>query len=1448
MNEELYDLTNPQKSIWLTEQFYKGSSVNNICGTVLIDEVVDFEKLSLAINIFIRDNDAFRIHLLIDNNGDVKQYFSKFTERSFTINNVLDNNELLTLETKMATVPFDIIEHDLYNFQLFRFPNGKGGFVLSTSHLIVDACTASLLASKVTNIYSSLLKGEVSTEASTSYINYINSENEYLNGPKFAKDKEYWEEQFTTAPEFGIIPSLKEPSTQSSSAAREQFSIDASKVENINDFCKDNKISLFNFFMGVYALYIGKVSNLNEFVLGTPILNRTTFVEKTTPGMFISTVPFKFSWNCSDTFVQYAQKIGMDSLSMFRHQKYPYQNILEYIRTKNPAQPNLYDILISYQNSKTNRNSSDIPYVVRWTFNNNVADSMQIHLFDMNDEGTLDVAYDYRLNKYSKKDIQDIHNRILYIIDQILLTPSIKIEDINIVTPDDKELILNKFNDTFMEYPHDKTVVNYFEDQVEKNPNNIALIFQRKNMTYAELNAKVNSLARYLNSYGIGKGSIVGIIVNRSFEMIISILAVLKSGAAYIPIDPEYPEDRIKYILNNSNCNGIITLEKLTEKVSALGFSGLFVVADLCNEKIYSFESTNLGTNISQDDLSYLIFTSGSTGNPKGVMLTHKNLNNFINSMFKKIAYLSDGKNHSIISITTMSFDIFVFETIVSLCGGLKVYITDDFEQKITNKIERLVSDNNIEIIQSTPSIMNFHLDNSIIDGFSKLKYIMLAGEQLPRSLVDKILLRNPECIIYNGYGPSETTIFSTVTDVTHLEKITIGKPLDNTQIYILNNNYEVLPINSIGEIYISGDGVGKGYINRDDLTCERYITNPFIPNSIMYRTGDIGIWNPDGTITCKGRADNQVKLRGLRVELGEIESQINSYDLTANINSAVIVKTINSSQSLVAYISASKPIEIAKIREFIGNKLPNYMIPTYFIILDKLPLTPNGKVNKKELAGYEVETTSSISTYVKPRNEIEEIIVSSIKKKLGIVDFGIDDNIFDYGADSLSIINILTDLFQYKISLKVYDFYKFPTVRELYDKVLFSTLEYTINDTSKFEALNSVVADFTTSSSCNPIKNKKSVLLTGATGFLGIHILAELLNNIEKVNKIFCLVRPKYQQNIYERLLGKFHFYFGNKYDSLFNEHIVCINADMVSEALGISDSDFTMLKGNVDLVIHSAANVKHYGDYSLFEDVNINGTKRIIDLCKSLNASLHYISTMTISGNYLLEQNLDNIVFNENSFFVNQDFSENVYSKSKLIAESLVLEEISNGMTATIYRIGDLSSRYIDGHFQSNITENAIYSRLKSILEISAIPDTILDNLLEFTPVDYASKALFNIIWSDNNMNRIYHIYNPNMISTKTLLEFINKFGYSISVVSKDQFIDLIKLLSTDPLHQSKISGIINDFTKNDDMIYNHIIKTDNSITCNYLKNLGFEWPQLDFNYFVKLIKYMQDVGFIN
>ena len=393
-----------------------------------------FNLLKKAIEIFVQDNDSFRLKICFDDQGNVKQYLSDPSPFSIEIISLETDHDLMRLEDQMVSTPFSLIEHLLFCFKMFQFSDGQGGFIVTAHHLIADACTAGLLASKVISIYTSLLNKEENSIEATSYLSYIHSEKEYLTSSKFEKDKIYWNSIFETVPEIGSIPSTMQEKGNSCIASRETFSLSKEKVAQINQFCAENKISLFNFFMAVYAIYVGKIANLDDFVLGTPILNRSTFQEKNTPGMFISTVPFRFTIQNTQSFIDFAKKVAFDSLGMFRHQKYPYQNILEDIRKKNPSQPNLYDILISYQNTRTNRNSVEVPYEVRWTFNHYVADSMQIHLFDMNDEGLLNIAYDYRLSKYDKEDIISLHLRICYMIEQILQNANISIKDLEITT------------------------------------------------------------------------------------------------------------------------------------------------------------------------------------------------------------------------------------------------------------------------------------------------------------------------------------------------------------------------------------------------------------------------------------------------------------------------------------------------------------------------------------------------------------------------------------------------------------------------------------------------------------------------------------------------------------------------------------------------------------------------------------------------------------------------------------------------------------------------------------------------------------------------------------------------------------------------------------------------------------------------------------------------------
>lgn len=1444
MEKKFYELTNPQKSILLTEQFYSNTSINHICGTAILKTKIDFSLLEQAINLLVKNNDSFRLQLQLVNNV-VKQYLTTYTPFQVDLVDVHSKEDLPALEHSLIQKPFTLYQSCLFAFKMFRFPDGTGGFSVNVHHIISDSWTLGLLSKEIVNSYLALLKQEeITTNPEFSYLHYVEDEQEYLESNKLKKDEEYWNNIFQTIPEIASIPSRYTQTTSitSSVAKRCSFSIPTQLMTGIHSLCSSLNITAFNFFMAVYSIYIAKICNLNDFVLATPILNRTNYKQKNTSGMFINIAPFRITIPEDVTFADFVSQVAKNSIGMLRHQRYPYEYVLENLRKQDHTLPNLYNILLSYQITKATE-EEEIEYETNWAFNQNTADDIDVHLYDLNSSGQIDISYDYKISKYSSEDITCMHERILHIIKQIIQDAHISLDTIEFATPSEQDLVVNTYNHTDINYDKTKAIIEFFEEQVLQKPNEPAITFKGKTLTYLELNEKVNSLAFALRNAHVTNNSIVGVMTDRSLEMLVSILAVLKAGGAYIPIDPDYPQDRIEYMLTDSKATLLLTKKELEHKVNCQNK----ILVDLSNE-LYQANHTNLRNISKPDDLSYLIYTSGSTGKPKGVMLTQKNLSNFYASMLQTIAYLKDKQPHSIVSITTLSFDIFGFETLISLCSGLHLYITDYYEQKVTEQLEKLIKEHKIEIIQTTPSVMRFHLDNVVNPkNLASLKYVMLAGEQLPKTLVERIKDMVPNCTIYNGYGPSETTIFSSVQDVTNLDTINIGRPIGNTQFYILDKNKKVLPPYCVGEIYIAGDGVGKGYLYQPELTKASFLNNPFHDHSFLYKTGDLGRWIDGGFVECKGRIDHQVKLRGLRVELGEIENKINTFKADNKTKSAVIVKKENGKDTLYAFIESATTVDLADLKAHLLKNLPNYMIPSHFVFIPKLPQTPNGKIDRKILQTYDTTVISNKNSYQPPRNELETAILKTITTKLQVKDFGIDSNIFDYGADSLMIINILTDLFQYDLNLKVYDFYKYPTVRELYDNLLIEEKRKENVEISRYNQITQIVRSFTTTTTCQPISEKKTVLLTGATGFLGSHLLAQLLDCPEKLNKVYCFVRSKANLNPTKRLLDKFHFYFGNRYDSLINQYVKVVPSEIVKEGFGIPKEQLEELANTVDLVLHSAANVKHYGKYEDFEMANVTATKNIISFCLVHNIPLHYISTMTVSGNYLLAQNDMSITFNENSFFENQNFDQNVYSKSKLLAEAEIIENMEKGLKATIYRMGDLLGRYVDGGFQENIDKNATYLRLKSIMDIGCIPDSIAQNPLEFTPIDCAAKAVVTIIWSTAPYNRIFNIYNPNMIITDDLINYINELGYVVSVVSKEDFMNTILLLSSDINNQKKLSGIINDFTKDNDLVYSHIIKQDNTITCKYLEHLGFTWPNLSLDYIKKLITYMKKVGFI-
>ena len=1016
----LEELTNAQKSIWVTEQYYKGSSVNNICGTAIIEEEVNFKKLEQAINIVCQKHDNFKLKLKIKN-GDVKQELSENKNCKIDIFHVANLRELEKIRKEIVKKPFILENSLLFKFYIFKFANGQGAFMLNIHHLIADAWTLAFICNEIIKTYSALKQNqEIETKAIYSYIDYINSEKEYLKSEKYQNDKKYWIEKYQTIPEVAVIPGSKHENlnTTDIKGERTQFSVKKEEVNKIKDYCKENKISLYNFFMAIFAIYIAEITNLDDFVIGTPILNRTNFKEKNAAGMFINMAPLRINFKEDIEFKEFVKNIAIDSMNMLKHQKYSYQSLLEELRKENNNIPNLYNILLSYQITNAQMSGGDIKYKTEWTFNECSADDLDIQIYDLNDTGNLNVAYDYKKSIYSRKDIENLHNRILYIINQIVAQDNVEIKNIDVVTSEEKKELVEEFNNTHLEYDTNKTVMDYFELQVNKNPNKIALISNDEKLTYYELNEKANALAQYMKNKGIQQEDIVGILVNRSPEMIIGLLAILKCGATYLPIDSEYPLDRIAYMIENSETTTILVNHK-TEKLIPEKYSKINI--ELNNKEIYEWKyKKDIKEHINTNIVAYLIYTSGSTGKPKGVQITHRNLNNFVHGMKKIIDF---NENKVMVSVTTICFDIFGLEMWCSLTSGQTLVLANEEEQNTPSLLNKLCIQNKVNMIQTTPSRFSVIFENqNQLEFLGNITDILVGGEAINHKLLQN-MKKHTNSKIYNVYGPTETTIWSTVKELTETKDITIGKPIANTQCYVLNKNHKILPINVPGELYIGGDGVSNGYLKREELTKEKFIQSPFKKNEKIYNTNDLAYYLPNGEIVHLGRTDYQVKIRGFRVELGEIENIIEREN---NIHQCVVVKKrlTNGHDALIAYYTAKEDVDFKKLEEELkkelSKNLPQYMVPQYLVRIEKMPHTPNGKIDRKLLPEPCVQDQNK--EIIMPRNELDKALIKILSKMLHVENISIEDSILDLGGDSLTAITLSTKIlskFNVQVNIK---------------------------------------------------------------------------------------------------------------------------------------------------------------------------------------------------------------------------------------------------------------------------------------------------------------------------------------------------------------------------------------------------------------------------------------------
>lgn len=1421
MENKLYNLTAPQKSIWNTELFFNGSNINNICGTINLYEQIDFDILKKSLDLIISKNDNFHINFIIKD-GDVFQYFKDEIEYKIDIIDITNEEELHELEKNTMSHIFDILNSDLFNIKIFRYPDLTGGVIFNIHHIISDSWTLGLIAKEIVSNYYLLSNNTKIEPKNYSYIDYIDSEKKYINSQKYIKDKEFWSNYLENRPESVTIPNNINSFNNhfSSSANRKLFELDNKYINKINNFCKEYNISLFCFFMAIYSIYISKVNNLNDFILGTPILNRTNIAQKNTMGMFINTIPIRIKIEDNSNIIDFLNGLSLNLTSILRHQKHSYQHILEDLRKEDPKIPNLYQVLLSYQITKIGTDEY-IKHSSEWNFNENIADDIDIHFFDLNDSGNINIAYDYRTSKYTDKDISNIHSRILHIITQITNDSNITINEISITTPKELKEILALCNKENCSYPKNKTISQLFEEQVKLTPNNIAVKFKDKYLTYDELNKKANQVANFLRSLNIKANDVVALRLNKSLEMVIGILGILKAGGCYLPIDLSYPQERVSFMLKDSNAKLFLTNEAHKHDLDINIPCYLLDISS--NNKIYSNSDNNLKCINSPEDLIYIIYTSGSTGTPKGVMLCHRNVVRLIKNEDFQFDF---NEKDTWTMFHSVAFDFSVWELYACLLYGSKLILVPEPTAKDPTKFLQLLRDEKITVLNQTPTYFYNLMDMELLNADSSLciRYIIFGGEALKPLLVKPWKEKYPSTKIINMYGITETTVHVTYKELKDsdllLEDSNIGKPIPTLKVYVMDKNSNIVPYGVEGEMCVSGLGVCKGYLNRPELNNKKFIQNPYNPDEILYRSADTAILSDSGDLYYLGRIDNQVKIRGFRIEIGEIETKLLKHP---DISKCVVLpkKNGDTDSYLVAYIVSNKKISSNELKLYISKLVPEYMIPSFFVFLDKIPLTSNGKVDRKKLLNISIKTESN-TKYVAPRNDFEKTFQKVLEKSLNASHLGIDDNILELGADSLTLMRITIELLEKNYIVNIQDIYEFKTIRNISDNFAYP---------KKSNIYQSSIADklyynFEENFSKEKIK-ANNILLTGSTGFLGIHILYELLNNTD--SDIYCLIRSKNNQDSKDRLINKLTFYFGQDILKYIDKRIHVIVADISLHQFGLNNKQYKELGNKIDLVIHSAAIVDHYGNNDLFESINVNGTVNIIEFCKEFSIYMNHISTTSVSASI---QDIENpIKFDEHTLYIGQNYYDNIYIRTKFKAEYKVWEAINLGMNISIYRLGNITARYSDGRFQENYDKNAFLNRIITTSKLKKIPESFSSIEIDLSPVDICSKIITSSIYYKSSYKKVFHIYNNNYFKFIDLINFLRKPNKEINLVSDEEFYKYIK-------NKSDILGIINDLTSNSSK-YNSNINMNNDFTINYMKNLNLTWPKIDENYLTKFLK---------
>ncbi|MCY9387038.1 amino acid adenylation domain-containing protein, partial [Bacillus haynesii] len=1018
-----YRLSSAQKRLYILCQ--AGSHVAyNMPFAMTIEGDFDIRRFENTLKNMVKRHESFRTSfVMID--GEVMQQIEKEIDFQVAYSDI--GKESAEEKIKSFIRPFHLEKAPLLRAEVVKVNEREHLLMFDMHHIISDGVSTDIFVQELGALY----EGKSLEPFHIQYKDYAEWEKSHARRDELKRQEEYWLKTYK-----GDIPVLdlptdhKRPLTKSSEGDTVTAAIESETFRKLQHMAKENGVTMYMLLLAGYTALLSKYTGQEDIIVGTPAAGRNHEDIQHLIGMFVNTLAIRNHPEGKKTFRHYLQEVKENTLQAYENQDYPFEELVEKVNIKRDMARNpLFDTMLVYHNTEVK------PFAAEGLRSRLVEIKRGISKFDITVTASeaaagLRLEVEYSTTLFNKERMERLSEHLISLLEQAADHPDVAINQIDVLTKDERHRVLYDFNRTDGMFCKEKTIPELFEEQVEKMPDHPAVVFGDETISYRELNEKANSLAFTLRQKGVGPDVVAGILTERSIEMIVGIMGILKAGGAYLPIDPAYPQERISYMLKDSNVSVLCAAGDVDPGEA---YAGDIIRIDQTGQHDHV---ENLKHDIKPQHLAYVIYTSGSTGKPKGVMIEHHSVNNLVHGLYERIYQHLDA-HLNVALVAPYIFDASVKQIFAALLFGHTLCIVPRETAWDAMSLIEHYSKNNINVSDMTPAHLNMlaYVDKTELE--FDLKELIVGGDALTPDVINSLFHKFPNlsCNITNVYGPTECCVDAASYQiewekVPQTPSIPIGRPLLNTSIYIVDKELRPQPIGIAGELCIAGEGVARGYVNRPELTAEKFVDHPFEPGKKMYKTGDLAMWLPDGQIEFLGRADHQVKIRGYRIELGEVEQQLLTHE---KIKEAAVIagKDQNGSSYLCAYFASDQELPAADVRQFLEREMPDYMIPSYFVKLDRLPHTSSGKVDRNALP--EADGTLIEGTrYDPPRNEIERKLVQVWREILGIEDIGISHHFFAAGGDSIKALQIISRLAKMNLKLEMKALFANPKIKDL--------------------------------------------------------------------------------------------------------------------------------------------------------------------------------------------------------------------------------------------------------------------------------------------------------------------------------------------------------------------------------------------------------------------------------